>query len=96
MRLHVDPLSTEADAFHPEPQALLVCCIAAQLDLAAGADDALPGQRADSLLTQKLRDRSMVKRIARSSRHLAVGRYLSLRNRPDDAPEGRIALLVLA
>src|SRR5262245_49578700 len=44
VRRHVDALAEETDAFHLEPHALLQAGLELQLDLAAGADDALPRQ----------------------------------------------------
>jgi hypothetical protein len=44
MRGQVDPLAAEADAFHFEAQALFASGDSPQFDLAARAEDALPGE----------------------------------------------------
>lgn len=44
VRFHVYPAAAEADAFGFQTQPLLNRVIAAQLDFAAGAEHALPGQ----------------------------------------------------
>jgi hypothetical protein len=91
---HVDALSTEPDSFHRKPQSLLRGCLAAQFDFAARADDPLPGQVVEGLLSQELCDRSMIERISRGRRYLTVGRHLSFWHGADDAAKGGIPLLI--
>ena len=94
--LHVDALSTEPYSFHRKPQSLLGGCLAAQFDFAGRADDPLPGQVIEGLLSQELCDRSMIERISRGRRYLTVGRYLSFWHGANDAAKGGIAQLVFA
>jgi len=43
VEFHVDALAAKVDALHGQAKALLGCGVTAEFDLAAGADDALPG-----------------------------------------------------
>jgi hypothetical protein len=47
VEIHVDAFAAEFYAFHGEPETLLGCGFEAEFDLAADADYALPGKRAD-------------------------------------------------
>jgi hypothetical protein len=54
--VHVDTFPAEPYTLQPEPQVLFVRCIAVQLDLSTGADDALPRQGVECFFAQELRD----------------------------------------
>jgi hypothetical protein len=96
MEVHIHTPAAELDAFHGEAKTLLRCRLSSEFDFATSADDALPRYCVERVLSQKSRDRPVIERITRSSRHFAIGRNLALGNRTNDAAKGCIALLIIA
>ena len=96
VELHVDAPATELHALHGETEALFSGGFAFELDLAAGADDALPWESLDRRAAEEACDCSMVEGIARGCGYFAVGRDLSFGDGMDDAPKGSVARLVVA
>jgi len=91
---HVDPLSGEFDSFQVQPRALLVSRGAAQLDLTAGAEDAVPGQLIEWVRPEKSSNGAVIARVARRSRNPAVRTHFSRRNGKNHAAEGDVSFLV--
>jgi hypothetical protein len=96
VEVHVDAFAAEFDAFDAEAKALFGCCLASQLDLAAGADDALPGQSLKGGFAKQMCDRAMVERITCCYGDFAVGGNLSPGNGANDAAKGVVAGLIFA
>ena len=89
---HVHAFSFELDAFGLKPQALFESGVKTQLDLAADAQDAMPGQGIAGVPKQ-LRDQTVVERIARGGGDLRVGRHLAPWNGTDRPANGLVPLL---
>ncbi len=78
VRFHICTTTSEADTFGFQAKTLLQGRVAAQLDFAAGAEHALPGQAIGS--AQNLCDLASVSGKARSPGDRAVSRDLPARN----------------
>src|SRR5260370_5279102 len=91
---HVHALTAELHASHLEPHALLRPRFELELDLATGADHALPWQ---SFVRppQQLRHVTVIQRISRSGSHLPISCHFALPSRSDPFLERRVALLTL-
>jgi hypothetical protein len=94
--LHVDTLAAKLYALDAEAKALFGRSFASQLDLATGADDALPGESLKWSVTEQLCYGSVIERIACCRGDLAIGGNLALRNGTNDAAEGVVAGLIFA
>src|SRR5580700_722750 len=92
---HIDALALESHPFHLKPRSLLQGSFELQLDLAAGADHALPRQRSGWRLTQQLRNLSMIEWISRGGRNLRVGGYFAFWNLADRLAESGVSRLAL-
>jgi hypothetical protein len=96
VKVHVYAPATELHALHGEAEALFGSGFAFELDLAAGAYYALPGESLQRCVAEEACDCSMVERVACGSGYFAVGRDLAFGNGTDDASEGDVVRLVLA
>src|SRR5216683_865633 len=96
VEFHVHAAAAKLYTFHGEAKALLCRSLSSQFDLPAGADNPLPRYRVQRVLPQEFRNRPVIKRISCSRSHLAVGGYLPLGNRTNNAAKGCIALIVVA
>ena len=67
-----------------------------QLDLAAGADDAMPGQVVNGHRAEEACDGAVIERVAGRSGDGSIGAYLSRRNGEDHALEGDVTWFVRA
>jgi len=88
---HVHAAAAKAHALQFEAGALLHARFVLELDLAARAYDALPGEGIAAAL-QQLSHVPMVQGIARRRGHLAVSGYFAAGNLTDGLPECRVAL----
>ena len=75
MEKHVHMLSGKYHPFHFQTEALFERAVETQPDGAAGADDALPGERTRRVCLQQPGDCAVQLRIARRGRHGAIGCY---------------------
>jgi hypothetical protein len=71
MRIHIDPRTAKAHAFHFETHALIKSRFAGGLNLTARAEYAMPRQSV-ATLAENLRDLAMISRVTRRFRYLAV------------------------
>jgi hypothetical protein len=94
--IHVDASAAKLNALHLKPKPLFRRRFAAQLDLAAGANDALPWKSLKRSIAQQPRHCPMVKRVACGCGNLAVSRNLAFRNGTNDAAKSVVALLIFA
>lgn len=83
VRFHIHLAAAEAHAFGFEPESLFHGRIAAQLDLAASAEDALPGQ--SETVAQNGNDLARCSRKSGSTSYATVGRNSSAWDRANGA-----------
>ncbi len=93
---HVDSFAGELDALELEAGALFVGRVAAQLDLAADAEDAMPRELVDWLMAQEFGDGSVIARVAGGRGYSAIGADLAGGDGEDHVAEGLVTLFVLA
>lgn len=94
--IHGDAFATERHAFEFQTCPLFPGGVAAELDLSAGADDAMPGQVVDREDAQKACDRAVIPRVASGCGDSSVGADLAWGDREDHALEGDVAQFIRA
>jgi hypothetical protein len=92
--VHGDAPRYELDAFQPEASALLVGGGSLQLDLAARAEDAMPGERVRRIGAQQAGYGAVIARVSGSGGDSTIGAYLARGDGEDHTTEGEVALLV--
>jgi len=75
--IHIDALAGKLHAFQFQPRSLLVRRSAAQFDLAACAQHAMPRQLIGGIGSQQASNRAVIARISRCRRDSAVRTYFS-------------------
>ena len=91
--LHIYSAAAKLDAFVLQTGSLLGGGGLRQLDLAASAEDSVPGQNVWWVGAEKAGDRTVVERIASGGGDVAVGADFAGGNRKQDATEGAVALV---
>ncbi len=89
--VHVDAVVAEVDTFELEAGALFGCGWRGKLDVATGADDAVPGELVGWVGAKEAGDGSMVEGVAGGGSDVAVGADSAGRDGEDDAAEGEVA-----
>ena len=92
--LHVDACAGEPDTFHAETAALLEGGVVVEFDVAARAEDAVPGQGIGGVDAEEARDGAMVEGVTGGRGNFAVRADFARRDGEDDAAEGSVAILI--
>jgi hypothetical protein len=94
--LHIDTAGEELDAFQFEAGALLVGGGSAEFDVAAGAEDAMPGERVRWIGAEETGDGAMIARVSGCGCDCSVSADFAGGDGEDHAAEGEVALFVRA
>lgn len=89
-----DAVGDELDAFKFEAGALLVGGGAAEFDFAAGAEDAMPGERVGWVSAEEAGYGAMVAGVSGCGGYCSVGADLACGDGEDHAAEGKVTLLI--